>query len=394
MCLAALGAAAEGVAIGGVAAEGVAIGGVAAERAEAGRAEAGRPVAASRGRRAAEALPPGRFRTALLAELAALDARRPALALTGAGGEIIVTPPEPEADVEPEWEVELTAIEPALASTPTPAVAPAADTQTEPQVEPAPEPLFDSSVALAAASAAVLDAAASARPAAPGAPDSAPPSWIDPFEEPTELPAAETAAEQQAAETAAAEQQAAEQKAAEQRAAEQQAEADHLERERIDAERREAARLTAERAEAEQMAADRAEADRLVARQLAEAAKAAAAAKAAKVYTPGFGPFCPVTLRDEMRLAPGRTEHAATHEAAPWHFATPEARAAFLKNPARYQPIAGGGDVVLGVLEGFRVPGRPDRCVVYRDRLYLFTSEKTRAAFVKDPRRYAAAVGQ
>ena len=55
MCLAALGAGSEGVA--------------------AGRGNETRAVAATRGRRAAEALPSGRFRTALLAELADLDGR-------------------------------------------------------------------------------------------------------------------------------------------------------------------------------------------------------------------------------------------------------------------------------------------------------------------------------
>ena len=244
------------------------------------------------GRRTAEALPPGRFRTALLAELAVLDARR------APGAETDATAP------------------PLLA-------------------RPAPLPPPDAPPALAPAA---------DKAPAPAAGPFHPPKWVDPFGEGMEE------------------------------------EADReLEREA----NRAAVRPVAAAAPALEAPVEP------TPPAAPEEQKVPAPLAAAPAHTPGFGPYCPVSLRDERRLVQADPATAATVEGLAWHFATPAARDAFEADPRRYRPVDEGRDVVLRELEGFRVPGRPDRCVIYRDRLYLFASARSRAAFVKDPKQFA-----
>ena len=260
------------------------------------------------GRVAAEALPPGRFRTALLVELDVLDARRvPAPAPVAA---------EPPAEPTPPAPLPVAAAEPIAA-----------------------EPVAAEPVAAKLAAA-------------------QPPGWVDPFADAADPVAADFAADEWADWPAAAE-----------------PAADFAER----------------------PAATVAHAEPVPPAQVAPAAVAPAAVEPAVVeataaHTPGFGPFCPVTLRDELKLVPADPAVTAAEGGATWRFASAAARAAFEADRPRYRPVAGGRDVVLAALEGFRAPGRPDRCVLYRGRLYLFASAETRAAFAKDPRRYADSV--
>ncbi|MEM9701108.1 MAG: hypothetical protein AAF907_01540, partial [Planctomycetota bacterium] len=259
-----------------------------------GSAWAGDGEAKSPGRLAAEALPPGRFRTALLAELDVLDARRPRN--DAAEMEIVVLPPPALPETVPPAAVEaepprLSAAEP-LASEPSAPrnAAPAADRSdgrgvkepgesTSPFLRPLTEPAAKQAVAEESRIAAVSPQTAmpqanasrtvtpfgAERPAAErSAAESrqpAPPSWVDPFAGQTD-----------------------------------------------------------------------AEADRMLAQRVARPA----------AETPGFGPYCPVTLRDEFRLTKASAAVTATHDGIVWRFATPAARQAFLKSPTRYQAAADG----------------------------------------------------
>ncbi|MEI7701017.1 MAG: hypothetical protein WCK86_14555, partial [Planctomycetia bacterium] len=71
-------------------------------------------------------------------------------------------------------------------------------------------------------------------------------------------------------------------------------------------------------------------------------------------------------------------------------FSTQEARAAFEASPTRYAPVAGGTDVVAEATEGVQKPGKLDYALWYRERLYLFQSRETMAAFHQNPRKFAA----
>ena len=270
-------------------------------------AVAGNAAESPAGRRTAEALPPGRFRTALLAELAVLDARR----APGAA----VAPPTPET-------------------------------------------------------------AAVEGPAAAGGPFR-PPGWVDPFGEGME----EEADRALNRETNRAASRAVVRPVSAATPAPGAVSESIRERRSLSVPDAPGAR-DAEPAHASENRPD-------APAEPPPAVTAPSAATTAPAHTPGFGPYCPVSLRDERRLVKADAATTATIGGLPWHFATPEARDAFQADPRRYRPVDEGRDVVLRELEGFRVPGRPDRCVIYRDRLYLFASARSRAAFVKDPKRFA-----
>ena len=107
------------------------------------------------------------------------------------------------------------------------------------------------------------------------------------------------------------------------------------------------------------------------------------------VLPPGpYGRFCPVAVRDGRALTPADPAVTLDRGGERWRFASPVARAAFALDPARYEPVAGGADVVLAAAEGFAAPGRVEHAVLYGGRLFLFRSAATRDAFAADPDRF------
>lgn len=103
----------------------------------------------------------------------------------------------------------------------------------------------------------------------------------------------------------------------------------------------------------------------------------------------GFKGFCPVTLRDKRELVDVNPEFTATFGLQTYTFASAEAKAAFEADPSRYAPAAGGSDIVLLVNSGEEQQGMLDYALWYRDRLYMFRSRETMAAFNHDPQRFA-----
>ncbi|MDG1893429.1 MAG: hypothetical protein P8J37_00820 [Fuerstiella sp.] len=104
----------------------------------------------------------------------------------------------------------------------------------------------------------------------------------------------------------------------------------------------------------------------------------------------GFKGFCPVVLRDHRELHDGRQEYRSKFGLKTYQFSSPDAKAAFEANPARYAPAGGGSDVVLLVNMNEEVAGILDFSLWYRDRLYMFRSRETQAIFSGDPERYAS----
>ena len=104
----------------------------------------------------------------------------------------------------------------------------------------------------------------------------------------------------------------------------------------------------------------------------------------------GFKGFCPVVLRNDRELIDGRKEYRSKYGLKNYQFSSPEAKATFDANPARYAPAGGGSDVVLLVNTNEEVAGILDFSLWYRDRLYMFRSRETQAIFSGDPERYAS----
>ena len=102
----------------------------------------------------------------------------------------------------------------------------------------------------------------------------------------------------------------------------------------------------------------------------------------------GLKGFCPVALRDDRDLKNALPEHHSTFQGRTYYFSTADAKTAFDETPKQYAPISGGQDVVL-LKEKVTKEGSLDHAVWFKDRLYLFTSQKTLEQFVATPKEFA-----
>ncbi|MFM9959704.1 MAG: hypothetical protein ACKV2Q_00565 [Planctomycetaceae bacterium] len=102
----------------------------------------------------------------------------------------------------------------------------------------------------------------------------------------------------------------------------------------------------------------------------------------------GLKGFCPVTLRDERDLKNALPEHHSTFKGRTYYFSSADAKVVFDEHPQQYAPISGGQDVVL-LKEKVTKEGSLDHAVWFKDRLYLFTSQKTLEQFVATPKEFA-----
>jgi YHS domain-containing protein len=101
----------------------------------------------------------------------------------------------------------------------------------------------------------------------------------------------------------------------------------------------------------------------------------------------GLKGFCPVALRDEHDLQNALPEHASLFKGRTYYFSSADAKATFDEQPEQYAPIAGGNDVVMLKTKGTK-EGSLDFAVWYKDRLYLFTSQKTLEQFIATPSEF------
>jgi YHS domain-containing protein len=108
----------------------------------------------------------------------------------------------------------------------------------------------------------------------------------------------------------------------------------------------------------------------------------------------GLEGFCPVTLAEQNRWQVGDRRWGVIHRGRTYLFAGPTDQQKFLSNPDRYSPVASGQDVVMAVDYGQSVDGTRALGMEYQNRKYLFSSEASQSAFLKNPERYAAQVLQ
>ena len=82
------------------------------------------------------------------------------------------------------------------------------------------------------------------------------------------------------------------------------------------------------------------------------------------------------------RDVPGKPEIALEHDGIEYLFATPESKAAFEKEPQKYEVADGGACGRMGPLSGL---GDARRYVVHSGRIYFFASDGCREGFLKNP---------
>jgi len=92
----------------------------------------------------------------------------------------------------------------------------------------------------------------------------------------------------------------------------------------------------------------------------------------------------PVGYFTDRKPVPGRPDVEYRHAGAIWRFANEGNRAAFAADPDVYMPRYGGYDPV-GITRGVATPGFPALWALFEQRLYLFYAPDARAAFLADP---------
>jgi hypothetical protein len=100
--------------------------------------------------------------------------------------------------------------------------------------------------------------------------------------------------------------------------------------------------------------------------------------------------FDPVAYFVDSAPVLGHPELELRSGGATWRFHNEGNRAAFAANPDIYMPRFGGHDPVA-LSRGVATAGNPRLWVTARQRLYLFYSDKARAAFAADPDNAIAA---
>lgn len=94
--------------------------------------------------------------------------------------------------------------------------------------------------------------------------------------------------------------------------------------------------------------------------------------------------FDPVAYFTDRKPKIGRSNLELRRDDTVWRFQNEGNRAAFAAHPEIYTPRFGGYDPVA-IARGASVPGHPLFWSVTSERLYLFYSAETRAAFLAQP---------
>ena len=102
-----------------------------------------------------------------------------------------------------------------------------------------------------------------------------------------------------------------------------------------------------------------------------------------------FEGFCPVTLATQERWVPGNPLFYAMYHGQIYRFADETVLESFIKEPAKYAPIADGDDIVLMVARNKKSAGQRKFGAWYQNRVFLFTSQHSLDVFTERPDYYA-----
>ncbi len=98
--------------------------------------------------------------------------------------------------------------------------------------------------------------------------------------------------------------------------------------------------------------------------------------------------YCPVELMEKQLWTQGDPRWAAERDGVLYYFAEESHMQRFIEEPGRFIPVHGGKDPVVLKREKRPVAGQTDYCAIYKDRLYMFSSRDSLAAFRQNPKEY------
>jgi protein disulfide-isomerase len=108
----------------------------------------------------------------------------------------------------------------------------------------------------------------------------------------------------------------------------------------------------------------------------------------------GLDGYCPVSLLQKNSWIRGDARFGVIHRGHVYLFAGPEEKEKFFSDPDEYSPVLAGIDPVRLAETGEAVMGQRAHGVVYRKRVYLFSSESHLQQFWQEPERYASPIRQ
>jgi YHS domain-containing protein/thiol-disulfide isomerase/thioredoxin len=108
----------------------------------------------------------------------------------------------------------------------------------------------------------------------------------------------------------------------------------------------------------------------------------------------GMDGFCPVSLVRDERWTKGDPRFGVIHRGRTYLFAGPDEKELFYADPDEYSPVLAGIDPVELTTSGATILGQRAHGVVYRKRVYLFSSEGNLQQFWEEPERYASPIRQ
>ncbi len=108
----------------------------------------------------------------------------------------------------------------------------------------------------------------------------------------------------------------------------------------------------------------------------------------------GLDGYCPVSLIRKNSWTKGDSRYGVIHRGRTYLFAGPEEKELFFADPDEYSPVLAGVDPVQLSQSGEAIIGERANGVVYRKRVYLFSSEANLQQFWEEPERYASPIRQ
>ncbi len=102
----------------------------------------------------------------------------------------------------------------------------------------------------------------------------------------------------------------------------------------------------------------------------------------------GLDGYCPVELVLQESWVEGSEKLAAAFEGRTYYFSGKKQLQAFQANPSRFAPAVAGMDLVLAAEKGKAASGHTETCVIYQERLYMFSSQATLERFNRQPGVY------
>ena len=106
---------------------------------------------------------------------------------------------------------------------------------------------------------------------------------------------------------------------------------------------------------------------------------------------PALKGYCPAAYVLHGEARKGDPAHQMVYRGQVYHFASAEAKAKFESSPEQYHPqFAGLCTLALGGPYGNKFDGDPLLFEIVDGKVYLFSSERARRAYAKDPPKYIA----